>query len=482
MDFGALAHLQAERSALFSPISRSSSLEADRPEIPVDIANNPLQSAFFNFTRRVASAALAPSQILALPSSELDDSSWEQYATQGGFIFFLVVEVDPDSVTVVYLGCEGQIADDWAVLGNPGAIMTFLKEAGFYQVASPSLIRLLPGIEAALALHAPAPPPAAGADLGSQLATGLTNGLGPLLLQAQAQNQALVQATLTAAGIKNAPVAKQAEVDRLRRLAGVMADPRPFLSRFSSLARQPVAEVGGEDPPAEDAFGPVPPGLPTPRSLDLPSFLINLRTELNRGQGLSTLRYNLSEKVLRNLFAFLDFEESSIRDFHRDGTPISSVQDLHDALEDFADALDRISLSEFAVGVKALRGSLRRCGVANLKMANLELQAKVADFFLSNPILKDHEQFLFGRVYPDPLAMSPAFAVADDGPEATRWALRGPPRLSPPRHSTHLTPQVSLAPTGLASDLGELGRFGCRDASGERDGWLSPIVFACHVV
>ena len=178
MDFAANAQIQAERSAIFSPVARSASLEVDRPEIPNEIAADPLRTAFFNFTRRIASAALATPQVLVLPSTELDDNSWEHFASQDGFVFFVVIDTDPDSITVVFLGCEGQISDDWAVLGDPGSVMTFLKEADHYQVASPTLIRMLPGIGDALALHVPGPPAAAGADLGSQLATGLTNGLG----------------------------------------------------------------------------------------------------------------------------------------------------------------------------------------------------------------------------------------------------------------------------------------------------------------
>ena len=146
MEFAALALLQAQRSDVFSPVSRSCSLEVDRPEKPHDIAANPLHSAMFSYTNRVRNDVLAPSNVVVIPATALEENSWELFAAQDAFLFFLVVEKDQESFTTIFLGSEGDIPDEWSVLGAPGDTMTFLKDADYYQVASSTLLRLHPAI------------------------------------------------------------------------------------------------------------------------------------------------------------------------------------------------------------------------------------------------------------------------------------------------------------------------------------------------
>ena len=368
----------------------------------------------FLFSNRTSFAALTPGQTIILPASELNEGSWVDFASAGGHLFFLVSAIDPDTVTVRFVSHLGAVPDAWSFLEPSGPAMTFVKQ-DFFQVASPALIRMIPELSAALALLLPPPPIAA--HLFGNIGSDIANGLAPIL----AQNQALLQASISAAGSKPVSASKQAEVDGLRRVAGMTSTPRHFLSLFSSLATQSApGEEGEGDAPQTDGMGLVPPGLPTTRSLDLPSFFIYINSFLNRGTGLALNRYQLSEKTLRVLFVTFDFESAgSIADFHRSDETVQSISELHGALEDYATFLAGLGLEDFATGVRALRSSLRQLGNTNLKVSSFQIQVKLANAFLSHPMFRDRESFVFGRDYPTSLAtrITQSMAVRADDPD-----------------------------------------------------------------
>lgn len=393
MDFPALAQAQMDRAALFDPVARSSSLDEDRPIVPQDVQQDPSATALFLFTNRVLFADLTAGDAIVLPAFELPVVSWDSFALAPGHIFFRVMNIGPDSLTVRFLSSVGVIPDDWFVLCDDAA-MTFVRQDSF-QVASNALIQMIVSLSnALLAFASPIPPPPV--DIGASIALGLA----PFL----AQGQALLQASLSSASSKAISAPKQAEVDRLRRSSGMLSQPFLFLSKFSSLACQPAAGAIEEEP-VTDALGLVPPGLPSARSLDFSSFGIGLHALLNKGQGMSSRRYAFSDKTFKNLFAFFDFQESSIQDFHCVGSPTRTTQDLHCALEDYADALVLLGAGEYAEGVRHLRHSLRDLARTNVKAALFEVQIKFTNFFLASPLTKDQDNFIFGGVYDTPLAV-----------------------------------------------------------------------------